>query len=121
MQFVLVAATTERPVELSDHRFGLLAALLQVGDGPLGLPPLALGAMESAGQEPEAGLGLLEVVDQLVAAFQQAPQDGTVEKPGPMGRSALQFDPAYMGGPVDPVRGETLGEGVSSGLLTPND
>lgn len=76
-----MAATTEGPVELSDHRFGDLAALLQRGDGPLGLPLLLLGAIELGRQEPEARFGVLEVVGQLVAAFQQPPQDGTSRRP----------------------------------------
>ena len=64
-----------------------------------------------------AGFGLLQLIGELVTALEQAPQHGAVEEPGPMRWFASEFGLSAVGGLVDPVGDEALGEDVMDGLL----
>ena len=64
-----------------------------------------------------AGFGPLQLIGELVTAFEQIPQHRAVEETGPMRSFASEFGSAGVGGLVDPIADETLGEDVMRGLL----
>jgi hypothetical protein len=118
LQFVFVAAPTQRSVELGDDRLAVLAALFQLDEGALSFPLLVLGSAQLAGQDPKAAFGALQVRGELMAALHQPAQDGAVEEPGPVGWFASELSLAEVGGLVDPVAGEAAGEDGSGGVFS---
>ena len=67
----LVAVPAERPVVLGDHGLGLLLALFEVGDGPLGGGLLGLGVADLARSPLLPGFGQFELGGELISALEE--------------------------------------------------
>ena len=116
-QVVGVAASLEWPVVVGDHGVGLVEPVAEAVEFLDGHGSLAGDRVELAWQLRRLLVGVVERGEQLFALVKHLAEAVGVEEAGVVEFAVVQLGVAFMGGAVDPVGAEALGEDVAGGLF----